>query len=285
MSSAVNELQRAIVDGQQSLTQLLRKTKLIAAKLGLDDIEKWVDLELNGYPTEADSLEIPKYRIVQAESLMIHNPYRGWQYAGDVHKKVEVFQPITDVEMLSQQEQCTYSPPNKYTITNSIGTTEATNWPQRIVISPSEFKGVLEAVRNELLQWAINLEKRGIKGENMNFDDKEKQTAGHMTFNIGTVQGGVGNISNSPITVNANVRLYDYSSVQQLLIDHKIPKQDRRELEDIMDELKEAQPEKKPSLLARAEKWIVKHKELLGTGVELIGKAIGSAVEGGNPKH
>jgi hypothetical protein len=31
-----------------------------------------------------------------------------------------------------------------------------------------------------------------------------------------------------------------------------------------MDELKEASPEKKPSLLARAEKWIVKHSELLG---------------------
>ena len=105
----------------------------------------------------------------------------------------------------------------------------------------------------------------------MNFDEKEKTSAANQVFNIGTVHGTVGNISNSQVT------LYDYSSVQQLLIDHKIPKQDRRELEDILDELKEASPEKKPSLLARAEKWIVKHSELLGVAAEAVGKAVGAA--------
>jgi len=120
--------------------------------------------------------------------------------------------------------------------------------------------------------------KRGIKGENMNFDEKEKQTAGDLTFNIGTVHGAVGNLSNSPTTINnTHVTLYEYNSIQQLLIDHKIPKQDRRELEDIMDELKEAAPEKKSSLLASAEKWIVRHKELLGGVAEVVGKAIGAA--------
>jgi hypothetical protein len=50
MSSAVHNLQQAIVDGKTSITQLLRQTKLIAAKLDLSDVEQWVDLELNGYP-------------------------------------------------------------------------------------------------------------------------------------------------------------------------------------------------------------------------------------------
>ena len=105
----------------------------------------------------------------------------------------------------------------------------------------------------------------------MNFDEKEKQSAGNTVWNIGTVHGAVGNITNSQVTV------YDYSSVKQLLIDHKIPKQDRRELEDIMDELTDAPPEKTPSLLKRGEDWIVKHKELLGAAVEAVGKAIGAA--------
>ncbi|HSY16677.1 MAG TPA: hypothetical protein VK815_00010 [Candidatus Acidoferrales bacterium] len=48
MSSAIHNLQMAIVDGKQSITQLLRQTKLIAAKLSLPDVEEWVDLELNG---------------------------------------------------------------------------------------------------------------------------------------------------------------------------------------------------------------------------------------------
>jgi hypothetical protein len=73
--------------------------------------------------------------------------------------------------------------------------------------------------------------------------------------------------------------VYDYSSVQQLLIDHQISKADRRELEDILDELKEAPSEKKRSLLARAEAWFVKHKEGLGAGAEAVGRAIGAAMK------
>jgi hypothetical protein len=48
MSSAVHNLQQAIVDGKTPVTHLLRQTKLIAAKLDLSDVEEWVDLELNG---------------------------------------------------------------------------------------------------------------------------------------------------------------------------------------------------------------------------------------------
>ena len=54
MSPSVHNLQKAIVSDQQSLTQLLRQTKLIAAKLNVEDVEQWVDLELNGYPKDAD---------------------------------------------------------------------------------------------------------------------------------------------------------------------------------------------------------------------------------------
>ena len=41
MSSAVHNLQQAIVDGKTSVTQLLRQTKLIAAKLDLSDVKEW----------------------------------------------------------------------------------------------------------------------------------------------------------------------------------------------------------------------------------------------------
>ena len=46
-----------------------------------------------------------------------------------------------------------------------------------------------------------------------------------------------------------------------------------------MDELKDASPEKKPSLIKRGEDWIVKHKELLGVAGEAVGKAIGAAMK------
>lgn len=132
---------------------------------------------------------------------------------------------------------------------------------------------MVDAVTNELLQWTIELQKRGIKGEDMDFNDKEKHAATHQIFNIQKFAGVLGNVQNSQVTV------YDYGSINQLLIDHGIPKSDRRELEDIMDEMKAAPPEKKKSLLKRGEEWIVKHKELLGAGAEAVGKVIGSAIK------
>ena len=79
MSSAVHDMQVAILEGKQSLTQLLRRTKLIAASLNLADVEKWVDYELKGYPADAD---LPKYRTVNTEALHILNPVQGWRFAG-----------------------------------------------------------------------------------------------------------------------------------------------------------------------------------------------------------
>ncbi len=81
MSSAIQNLQKAILDANQSLTQLLRQTKMIAAKLNLTDVEKWVDLELSGYPPE---IEPPAYRQFETEKLLMHNPYRGWMYVDDL---------------------------------------------------------------------------------------------------------------------------------------------------------------------------------------------------------
>lgn len=270
MSSAVQSLQLAIVEGKQSLTQLLRHTKLIAAKLNLQDVEEWVDLELNGYPQGKNR---PVYREVMSDKLYIHNPYRGWQYVGDVKRTTRTHEPIATIERLAKSKEVSYTPDPKFPIVDSLGTSSGAEWPQRVIIIPDQFQGIVEAVRNELLRWVIELERRGIKGENMNFDEQEKKSAANQIFNIGTVHGTVGNITNSQVTLS------DYSSVNQILIDHKIPKQDRRELEGIMDELKEAPPEKKPSLLKRGEDWILRHKDLLSTAAEAVGKAIGAATK------
>ena len=179
---------------------------------------------------------------------------------------MRVHHPIAEIESLSKEEMVTFTPEKKFGITDSLGTSMGSKWPQRVTLDASQFKHILEAVRNELLQWTIELEKRGIKGEDMNFDEKEKQLATNV--HIERFAGVFGTVTNSQVAVN------DYSSVHQLLIDRNIPKTERRELEDIIDELKTAPPDKKPSLIARAEAWLVKHGPALETGAEMVGKVI-----------
>ncbi|EEF59767.1 hypothetical protein [Pedosphaera parvula] len=269
MGSAVHNLQMTIVEGKQSLTQLLRQTKLIAAKLNLEDVERWVDMELDGYPANT---ETPPYRDYVTNSLQIHNAYRGgWQFAGNLSIKLKAREPIAQIESHAKAEQVAMASPKRFPIVGDDGLPSIhMTSPQRIVTSGEQFKRIIDAVTNELLRWTTELEKRGIKGEDMNFNEKEKQAAANHFYNYGTVHGAIGNITNSQVTV------YDYSSIHQLLIDKQIPTKDRHELENIMDELKDAPAKKKPSLIARGEQWIVKHKEFLGAAGEAIGKAIGA---------
>ncbi len=64
MASLVQELQRLASSSTSALPELLRKAKLVAFKLGLDDFQKWIDFELEGYK---DIKDIPLYRIVHCE--------------------------------------------------------------------------------------------------------------------------------------------------------------------------------------------------------------------------
>ena len=57
--SILNELQSDLVDTQKPISPILLKLRLLAAKLGSEDLEAWVKFESEGYPTEA---ELPDYR-------------------------------------------------------------------------------------------------------------------------------------------------------------------------------------------------------------------------------
>lgn len=271
MSSAVHSLQKAILDPNQSLTQLLRQTKLITAKLGVKDVEQWVDYELNGYPREVAP---PAYRVYFTHSLEFHNGYRGiWQFAGNLTIDTKAYQPIAEIENYSKGDRVAFPNARPVPIRDDNGEQVPSEWPQRFVVMGLQFKRIIDAVTNALLNWTIEMEQRGIKGEDMDFNEKEKQAATHQTFNIQKFTGVFGNVTGSQVTV------YDYSSVSQLLLDHQVPKAERRELEDLMDDLKTAPPEKKPSLIQKGKDWIVKNKEFLGASAEAVGRAIGAAID------
>lgn len=71
----VIELQRDALDRNVSITDLLRKSLVVARKLKIIEFEKWVSSELSGY-SKTD--EIPDYRWATG-SVQAWNPYHGWQ--------------------------------------------------------------------------------------------------------------------------------------------------------------------------------------------------------------
>ena len=63
--SLLREIQSSAIDSKTNLASLLRKCKVLAARLGNAEFGTWVDNELNGYKPDDD---LPKYRIFGVRS-------------------------------------------------------------------------------------------------------------------------------------------------------------------------------------------------------------------------
>lgn len=63
--SLIHDIQAASIAKDYDIPSLLRMCKLLAARISHQEFAKWVDYELNGYPTIDD---LPDYRIIQVDS-------------------------------------------------------------------------------------------------------------------------------------------------------------------------------------------------------------------------
>jgi hypothetical protein len=63
--SLLRDIQNAALDSKVHLPDLLRKCKVLAARLGNQDFKSWVDAELNGY---GEKETLPNYRSFRVES-------------------------------------------------------------------------------------------------------------------------------------------------------------------------------------------------------------------------
>jgi hypothetical protein len=236
----------------------------------LGTIQEWIEHELKGYH-DFDSL--PKYRFISGGQLHYHNPYHGWLLAsgGSIHRlKLPVFESVPELEKLaSGGDQICLTPPERIPLTDFSGSSDlASQFPQRIVFPTLVFIKMIESVRDRLLDWSIELEKQGIRGEDMAFKEEEKEIAKNQIFNIEHMAGVIGDVSHSKVEV------YDYSSIHKTLKDAGIPKAERDELEEIMDGLKVVPPHEKPRLIEKGKAWVTKNQEFLGAAASIVLKAL-----------
>jgi hypothetical protein len=186
---------------------------MAAAKLHIKEVEDWVTQELNGY-----SKELPDYRQTRG-TVKAWNPYHGWQpVGGDVEfleaaSGVQISESIASIEAALTANSSggslhmPYGPSQLNALSNLVG--------RPIVRAGVDFSSgtlahILDAVRNLVLDWAIELERSGVVGEGITFSADEKKIAATnpVTLHIGAITNftgvlGVGNtsgdIANAPI--------------------------------------------------------------------------------------
>lgn len=262
----VHDLQRKALDQNIPVSDLLRMAYMVAVKLNLDDFKQWLDNELNGYRNADDLLE---YRFITG-FMRSYNPYHGWQdvmvvdkWLTNTLKHLPVVDKISEVEKLaeSKEEICRQLPPEMAIsfARKNLGM-QAT-----IFIGKQQFHGIVDSVRTKILDWALTLERKGILGEKMNFNETERTAAQNITIN-----NFVGSVANAPVQQgNSNIM-----NIEQCKNELDAAKFLVKEIKKIMDNI--PQDENKAILQAdiASVEWQLKSpKPKMGTIKELLNSA------------
>jgi len=257
-NSIIVEIQKDALNEGVSVEALVRKAYLAAKKLGLEDFSGWARGELSGYEPGG---KIPEFRKISGE-IKARNPFHGWQpivwNTAKAQKTLEEkLSNIRICQSIGELEQIYISDPNGLGHM-SIGAEAETalrkaidhNVPIVLEVTTSQLKGILSRVRQYVLDWAIELEKMGVKGEGLTFSEAEKTEAKKadlpQSIHIGHIEGGIqishGNISNtSHITVNTLVQ-----EIEDSIDGLDITKVEKQQISNLVGEIRKEGEKSKP---------------------------------------
>lgn len=221
MAGIIEEIQRDALDSRVPIESLLRRVKLAAAKLQLGDLQGWVEQELNGY-----SGELPEYRKILGQPAA-WNPYNGWiPVHGDesfmtIISDARVAQSIGSLrDLLEKNSDGPLHLPMPAGLVAQLNQVMNFQTPRMVLqISRGDIVSILDKVRNMVLDWAIEMERKGVLGHGMSFDagEKAKAQAAMQTINIGSIGSMVGNLGIGNSSGDINVSHTAISQVAEIV--------------------------------------------------------------------
>lgn len=271
--SVVLELQELASNGDNDIGDLLRKTLMVATKLGLTEFRQWALAELNGYTGDLRE-NLPAYRVIRGE-LNAYNPVRGLIPLQVPHQLHDLLAEINVTESVSSLEQLIANEGSRSVVYNFSPEQEnmLMNMQHDYVklrptrsVGTNRIKAILGAVRTTILDWSLALEGDGILGEGLSFSASEKQAAMH-NINIQNFQGILGNVDGGSSVTQTNsqqITAADFSTLARYLFEKGVANEDVNELQHAV------QHDPKPHSVAK-----------LGPKVSAwVGKMMGKAAAG-----
>lgn len=239
----VIELQRLASNSNCPVDELLRKALIVSTKLQIADFTTWIRCELDGYQGK----DVPEYRIVPT-SLKAINPVNGFHMPiySDVpgreneFSRAPVGSPVGELSMLIQSEREFFQIALSNAVQRRLHRNCDMPMPMEcyLRVSLNAIFGILDSVRNAILQWALQLEQDGILGEEMRFTSEEKAIAmTSQNIHIANFQGILGNVNESTVnqSLDMSVKNGDFNSLQQKLGEAGISTEDLQDLKSALE--------------------------------------------------
>ncbi len=288
--SLLEDIQNAAVDSKSDLGTLLRKCKLLAARLGSQPLEDWLIWESNGYPEDVD---VPDYRIWPLEvkghfagpfgSGIQNAPIPSVslpEKARDAYQNYKCRQSIDSIEeMLKRSDK------GKLRVsTGDLAVALGTNVYeyQNCIQAWAEFSvgnliELLNTVRNRILDFALAIWKEAPAAGNQTGKSEQEIESGRVTqiFNT-TIYGGpasiVGSATESVITIEISQN--DLDSLEKALLANAVAEEDIKDLRVAIKS--DGQIEKERGFGPRVSSWIAGMMKKAADGSWGVG--IGAAV-------
>lgn len=225
MAGLVDQLQSDALNQDVSVSGLLRKVKVAAVKLALDDALEWVKRELDGYKEKED---LPEYRFTRGNPVA-WNPYHGWQpmIFGDQEitemiTEVTLFEPVGSFEaVLKESGSGNLLKPMPPGFVAQLNRTFGWDVPKAALEFPrGAIVNVVEQVRNLVLDWSLELARAGINGEGMAFTMEERQRAGAAQIHIGQLNGSFS--TGDAVGANARINVGSTDASTNQTVSHSV---------------------------------------------------------------
>ena len=243
----LEEIQNSAVDANSDLGTILRKCKLLAARLGSRPLEDWLIWESNGYP---DGIEVPDYRIWPLEvkghfsgpfGSGLRNAPIPWaclpKGARMQYQRYQCRQSIASIEAVLEKGESGSLSVSTGDLALSLGAKvyQGQNCVQAWAeFSISNLVELLNSVRNRLLDFALAVWKEEPMAGEVGDNSTKSLESSKVTqiFNT-TVYGGsanlVGTVSESSIVFNIGTQ--DFPSLENLLRENGLGDEDISELQ------------------------------------------------------
>jgi hypothetical protein len=278
--SLLEEIQSAAVDSSSDLGGLLRKCKMLAARLGSQPLEDWLLRESNGHPSDVD---VPDYRVwpVQLKGTFAGS-FRSItknvpiplalvpERARKCYENYKCRQSIASIEatLAKSKGSLTISTGDLAVMLGESVYEDQTCVEAWGIIPEGNLVEVLNSVRNRILDFALAIWKQDPAAGDIYGDANGKIEAAQVNqiFHT-TVYGGaatvVGNSQNS--LLNINVTANNFKSLEATLKQHAVSNDDLQELQAAIAD--DPHPTEKNKFGPRVSSWIGKMAKMAAEGL------------------
>lgn len=264
----LEEIQQAAADASIDLATLLRKCKILSARLGSRPLEEWVAHESGGYPAAA---RVPEYRKwpLQVRGHFMGSFQSALRFAPvpaatlpvkvrDAYDNYECRLSVASIEVtLKDADGMVQLGTNDLAVALGMNVYQGMNCIQAWAeFSPSMFVELLNAVRNRILDFSLALWKESPEAGSQGIAGGDRLGAEHITqiFNM-TISGGTTQLVGSAIgsSVSFTVVRGSFDSLARTFESHGIAPEDIVALETAVES---EPPGTRPALGPRVTQWM-----------------------------